>query len=65
VDLLAYPFGVWSPEALSHVAAAGYRAAFQLSDPQDTVQPLLTIRRIMPLPTWDAPTLLGHLESDF
>lgn len=65
VDLMAYPFGVWSPEALSHVAAAGYRAAFQLSDPPDTAQPLLTIRRIMPPPTWDAPTLLGHLDSDF
>ncbi len=65
VDLMAYPFGVWSQEALSHVAAAGYRAAFQLSDPQDTAQPLLTIRRIMPPPTWDAPTLLGHLDSDF
>ena len=65
VDLLAYPFGVWSQEALAHVTAAGYRAAFQLSDPQDTAQPLLTIRRIMPPPTWDGPTLLGHLESDF
>jgi peptidoglycan/xylan/chitin deacetylase (PgdA/CDA1 family) len=65
VDLLAYPFGVWSQEALAHVAAVGYRAAFQLNDPQDTAQPLLTIRRIMPPPTWDAPTLLSHLESDF
>jgi peptidoglycan/xylan/chitin deacetylase (PgdA/CDA1 family) len=65
VDLMAYPFGVWSQEALSHVSAAGYWAAFQLSDPQDTAQPLLTIRRIMPPPTWDGPTLQGHLESDF
>ena len=65
VDLLAYPFGVWSQEALSRVGAAGYRAAFQLSDAQDTAQPLLTIRRIMPPPTWDGPTLLGHLEADF
>ncbi len=65
VDLMAYPFGVWSQEALAHVATAGYRAAFQLSDPQDTAQPLLTIRRIMPPPTWDGPTLLSHLNSDF
>ena len=65
VDLMAYPFGVWSQEALAHVATAGYRAAFQLSDPQDTAQPLLTIRRIMPPPTWDGPTLLSHLDSDF
>jgi peptidoglycan/xylan/chitin deacetylase (PgdA/CDA1 family) len=65
VDLIAYPFGIWSQEALSHVAAAGYRAAFQLSDPQDAAQPLLTIRRITPPPTWDGPTLRAHLESDF
>ncbi|WP_249523414.1 polysaccharide deacetylase family protein [Modestobacter marinus] len=65
VDLLAYPHGMWSQEALPHVAAAGYRAAFQLSEPTDPAQPLLTIRRIMPPPTWDGPTLLGHLDSDF
>jgi peptidoglycan/xylan/chitin deacetylase (PgdA/CDA1 family) len=65
VDLLAYPYGVWSPEALARVSEAGYRAAFQLSDAQDPAQPLLTIRRIMPTPTWDGPTLLSHLQSDF
>jgi peptidoglycan/xylan/chitin deacetylase (PgdA/CDA1 family) len=65
VDLMAYPFGVWSQEALAHVATTGYRAAFQLSDPQDIAQPLLTIRRIMPPPTWDGPTLLSHMDSDF
>jgi peptidoglycan/xylan/chitin deacetylase (PgdA/CDA1 family) len=65
VDLLAYPHGMWSPETLPHVAAAGYRAAFQLADPQDPAAPLLTIRRIMPPPTWDGPTLLAALESAF
>ncbi len=65
VDLMAYPYGAWSQEALSRVGAAGYRAAFQLSDVQDPAQPLLAIRRIMPPPTWDAEALLSHLESDF
>ena len=65
VELLAYPHGVWSPEALPRVEAAGYRAAFQLSDPQDPAYPLLTIRRIMPPPTWDGPTLLAQLDSAF
>ena len=65
VDLMAYPYGMWSQEALERVAAAGYRAAFQLGDAQDPAQPLLTIRRIMPPPTWDGPTLLTHLESAF
>jgi peptidoglycan/xylan/chitin deacetylase (PgdA/CDA1 family) len=65
IDLMAYPNGMWSHEALAHVSAAGYRAAFQLSDVQDPDQPLLTIRRIMPPPTWDGPLLLRHLRSDF
>jgi hypothetical protein len=62
---MAYPDGMWSREALAHVGAAGYRAAFQLSDGQDRAQPLLIIRRIMPPPTWDGPLLLRHLRSDF
>ncbi|MGY2074403.1 polysaccharide deacetylase family protein [Blastococcus sp. SYSU DS0828] len=65
VEVLAYPHGMWSPEALPHVAAAGYRAAFQLADPQDPAYPLLTIRRIMPPPTWDGPTLLAQLDASF
>jgi peptidoglycan/xylan/chitin deacetylase (PgdA/CDA1 family) len=65
VDLVAYPYGVWSADTLAHVAAAGYRAAFQLAEPTDPGQPLLTIRRIMPPPTWDGPTLLAHLDADF
>ncbi|MGY2002559.1 polysaccharide deacetylase family protein [Blastococcus sp. SYSU DS1024] len=65
VEVLAYPHGMWSPEALPRVAAAGYRAAFQLADPQDPAYPLLTIRRIMPPPTWDGPTLLAQLDAAF
>lgn len=65
IDLMAYPDGVWSQESLAHVSAAGYRAAFQLSDAQDVSQPLLTIRRIMPSPTWDGSSLLRHVRSDF
>ncbi len=66
VTLLAYPYGAWNQEALPHVIEAGYRAAFQLSDhPQDPANPLLTIRRIMPSPAWDGPTLLARLESEF
>lgn len=65
VDLLAYPFGAWSPEVLPHVRDAGYRAAFQLDQPQDRRQPMLTLRRIMPPPTWGATTLVAELERQF
>jgi peptidoglycan/xylan/chitin deacetylase (PgdA/CDA1 family) len=61
VDLFAYPYGLWDTEALPHVRAAGYRAAFQLTEqPQDTELPLLTVRRVLTLPTWDVPTLLSR-----
>ncbi|SEK56682.1 Polysaccharide deacetylase [Blastococcus sp. DSM 46786] len=63
VETMAYPHGMWSPEALPRVATAGYRAAFQLADPQDPAHPLLTVRRIMPPPTWDGPTLLAQLDA--
>jgi len=65
VDLMAYPYGIWSAETLTHVASAGYRAAFQLADPVDPSQPMLTIRRITPPPTWDGAALLAHLDADF
>lgn len=65
VDLLAYPNGLWTQESLAHVADAGFRAAFQLADDTDAQQPLLTIRRIQPPPTWDAATLLANLQTEF
>ena len=64
VDLFAYPYGAWNRAALPHVQAAGYRAAFQLTEqPADPADPLLTIRRVLTLPTWDVPTLLTRLTA--
>jgi peptidoglycan/xylan/chitin deacetylase (PgdA/CDA1 family) len=63
VETMAYPHGMWSPEALPRVQGAGYRAAFQLADAQDQTHPLLTVRRMMPPPTWDGPTLLARLDA--
>ena len=52
-------------DALPHVEAAGYRAAFQLTEqPQDAALPLLTVRRVLTLPTWDVPTLLARISPD-
>ena len=65
VDLFAYPYGLWNQAALPHVQAAGYRAAFQLTEqPQDARQPLLTVRRVLTLPTWDVPTLLARISRN-
>ena len=65
VDLFAYPYGLWNQDALPHVEAAGYRAAFQLTEqPQDAELPLLTVRRVLTLPSWDVPTLLTRISPD-
>jgi peptidoglycan/xylan/chitin deacetylase (PgdA/CDA1 family) len=62
VDLFAYPYGLWNRAALPHVEATGYRAAFQLTEqPQDPELPLLTVRRVLTLPSWDVPTLLNRI----
>ena len=64
VDLFAYPYGAWNRAALPHVQAAGYRAAFQLADqPLDAQLPLLSVRRVLTLPTWDVPTMLARLTG--
>jgi peptidoglycan/xylan/chitin deacetylase (PgdA/CDA1 family) len=62
VRLFAYPYGEWNQAALPHVRAAGYAAAFQLSDRQDPKEPLLTIRRMIAASDWDGPTLVARLE---
>jgi peptidoglycan/xylan/chitin deacetylase (PgdA/CDA1 family) len=63
VRLFAYPYGEWNQAALPHVQAAGYEAAFQLSDPQDSKEPLLTVRRMIAASGWDGPTLVARLET--
>src|SRR5436305_6898744 len=62
IRLFAYPYGLCNPAAFPHLQAAGYQAAFQLSQPQDPGHPLLTIRRMMTPSSWDGPTLLRHLH---
>jgi peptidoglycan/xylan/chitin deacetylase (PgdA/CDA1 family) len=65
VRLFAYPYGLWNQAALPRVAAAGYEAAFQLSDRPDANQPLFTIRRVMAVSGWDGAALLHHVDTDF
>jgi peptidoglycan/xylan/chitin deacetylase (PgdA/CDA1 family) len=64
VPLFAYPFGLWSRDAFPHLAAAGYSAAFQLSDKLDPAAPLWTLRRII-VPEWTGTRLLQELRRDF
>jgi peptidoglycan/xylan/chitin deacetylase (PgdA/CDA1 family) len=64
VRLFAYPFGLWSTAAFAHLKAAGYSAAFQLSDKLDRAAPLWTLRRII-VPEWTGTRLLREIRRDF
>ncbi len=63
VEHFAYPYGAWNEAAFPHLASAGYRTAFQLSDkPLDPGAPRQTLRRVLMSSTWTGPELLTHLR---
>ena len=64
VRLVAYPFGLWSPEAFAHLDDAGYVAAFQLAGKLDRRHPLWTLRRII-VPEQPGRELLSEIKRDF
>lgn len=64
VDTFAFPYGAWNPQALPHLAAAGFTTAFQLNDkPLDPQWPQLTLRRVMVDSAWDRDALLAVLDG--
>ncbi len=65
VQDFAYPFGIWSPEAIPEIKKQGYRMAFQLSTKRDTTEPLFTVRRMIVAPTWSAEGMLRVMKSTF
>lgn len=65
VEYFAYPFGIWSKEALPEVEKRGYKMAFQLSTPRDSAQPLYTVRRMIVAPAWSAAGMLRVMRSTF
>ena len=62
---LAYPYGTWNRAALPQVHAAGYHAAFQLTDRQDPDRPLLTLRRMIAPSEGDGATLIRAIRTAF
>ena len=64
VEHFAYPYGLWNRGDFPHLAAAGYRTAFQLRQfPMDPTQPLYSLRRIIVVSTWTGPELLTALTQ--
>jgi peptidoglycan/xylan/chitin deacetylase (PgdA/CDA1 family) len=61
----AYPFGIWSKEAIPEIRKQGYRMAFQLSTKRDSTEPLYTVRRMIVAPSWSAEGMLRVMKSTF
>jgi hypothetical protein len=64
VRLFAYPFGLWSIAAFSHLRRAGFTVAFQLADKLDRADARWTLRRII-VPSLTGPQLLQAIRQDF
>jgi len=63
VEHFAYPYGAWAPADFPHLAAAGYRTAFQLADRTPSADmPLFTLRRQLVDSRWTGADLLAQLE---
>jgi len=65
VDYFAYPFGIWSQDAIPQIKSRGFKMAFQLATKRDSLEPLFTARRIIVAPSWDGKGLIRAMNSSF
>lgn len=65
VDYFAFPFGTWNAKGLPELHNRGFKAAFQLSEPRYSSDPIMTIRRILGCGYWSAKTLDHNIKHDF
>jgi peptidoglycan/xylan/chitin deacetylase (PgdA/CDA1 family) len=65
VEYFAYPFGIWSPQAIPEIKKRDYKLAFILSTKRDSTEPLFTVRRMIVAPSWSAAGVLRVMRSTF
>jgi peptidoglycan/xylan/chitin deacetylase (PgdA/CDA1 family) len=65
IKYFAYPFGEWNAQGLPELHKRGFKAAFQLSEPRDPDDPIMTIRRILGCGYWSTKTLDYNIKHDF
>ncbi len=65
IEYFAYPFGVWSKDAVKGIMAKNFKAAFQLSTKRDDENPLYTIRRIIVPGSWSMKTFRNSVLTSF
>ena len=65
VKYFAFPFGIWNAGHLDELHKRGFLAAFQLDQPRDKADPIMTIRRILGCGYWSPKTLDYNIKHDF
>jgi peptidoglycan/xylan/chitin deacetylase (PgdA/CDA1 family) len=65
VKYFAYPYGLWSSKNLPELHKHSIVAAFQLTEPRDPNDPIMTIRRLIDCGYWDNATFNYNLTHDF
>ena len=65
VKYFAFPYGLWNAQNLPELHRRGFKAAFQLDQPRDPNDPLMTIRRLIDCGYWSAKTLDYNIKHDF
>jgi len=63
IKYFAYPYGLWSPAAVTHLQQQGFTAAFMLAGKADHQSPLFTIHRQIVDGNWSPEQLLHYLEQ--
>lgn len=65
IDYFAYPFGIWSQEAIPEIKKRGYKMSFILSTKRDSLEPLHTVRRMIVSPEWSPQGMVKVMKSTF
>jgi peptidoglycan/xylan/chitin deacetylase (PgdA/CDA1 family) len=65
VKYFAFPYGIWNSQGLPELRKRNFKAAFQLDQPRDTKDPLMTIRRVIDCGYWDSRTLDFYIKHGF
>ncbi|CAN5150388.1 hypothetical protein BH09BAC6_BH09BAC6_36880 [soil metagenome] len=65
VKYFAYPYGLWNSQNLPELHKHGFLAAFQLTQPRDRNDPMMTIRRVIDAGYWDTAAFDWNIKHDF
>ncbi|MBA2744912.1 MAG: polysaccharide deacetylase family protein [Flavisolibacter sp.] len=65
IEYFAYPFGIWSQDAIPEIKKRGYKMSYILSTKRDSLEPLHTARRMIVSPEWTPQGMVRVMKSTF